>query len=43
MVRTSTTHPDELPTRAAGGGIDAGIWKSVLDPRLLDEIRLRPA
>ena len=42
MVLISTTHPDELPARAAGGSIDAVICKSVLDPRLLDEIWLRP-
>ncbi len=40
MVLISTTHPDELP-RAAGDCVDAVIWKSVLDPRLLDEIWLR--
>ncbi len=40
MVLISTTHPDELPPRAAGDSIDAVIWKSVLDPRLLDEIWL---
>jgi DNA-binding NarL/FixJ family response regulator len=41
MVLISTTHPDELPARAAGGCVEAVIWKSVLDPRLLDEIWLR--
>ena len=40
-VLISTTHPDELPLRAAGGCVDAVIWKSVLEPRLLDEIWLR--
>ena len=38
MVLISTTHPDELPPRAAGSCIDAVIWKSVLEPRLLDDI-----
>ena len=41
MVLISSTHPDELPPRASGGSIDAVIWKSVLDPRLLDEIWVR--
>ena len=41
MVLISTTHPDELPPRAAAGRVDAVIWKSVLEPRLLDEIWLR--
>ena len=40
MVLISTTHPDELPPRAAGDSVDAVIWKSVLDPRLLDEVWL---
>jgi len=41
MVLISTTHPDELPPRAAAGRVDAVVWKSVLEPRLLDEIWLR--
>jgi hypothetical protein len=41
MVLISTTHPDELPPRAAGDCVDAVIWKSVLAPRVLDEIWLR--
>ena len=41
MVLISTTHPDELPPRAAGSCVDAVIWKSELEPQLLDEIWLR--
>jgi DNA-binding NarL/FixJ family response regulator len=41
MILISTTHPDELPPRAAGSCVDAVIWKSVLEPRLLDEIWMR--
>ena len=40
MVLISTTHPEELPPRAAGSRVDAVIWKSVLAPQLLDEIWL---
>ena len=41
MVLISSTHPDELPPRASGASVDGVIWKSVLDPRLLDEIWIR--
>ena len=41
MVLISTMHPDELPPRAAGSRVDAVIWKSVLEPELLDDIWLR--
>lgn len=41
MVLISITHPDQLPPPASGGSIDAVIWKSALDPRLLDEIWVR--
>jgi DNA-binding NarL/FixJ family response regulator len=40
MVLISTTHPDELPSRAADSRVDAVIWKSELKPQLLDEIWL---
>jgi CheY-like chemotaxis protein len=39
VVLVSTTHPDELPRESASGF--AVIWKSVLGPRLLDEIWTR--
>ena len=42
IILISTTHPDELPPGASGRSIAAVIWKSVLHPRLLDEIWLRP-
>jgi two-component system, NarL family, invasion response regulator UvrY len=41
VVLISTVHPDELPLDLAYGGTDAVIWKSELEPRLLDEIWLR--
>jgi len=41
MVLISATHPDELAPRAADSRVDAVIWKSALEPRLLDEIWLR--
>jgi DNA-binding NarL/FixJ family response regulator len=37
----STTHPDELPAEAGECGADAVVWKSDLDPALLDEIWLQ--
>jgi len=41
VVLISTTHPDELPQHAVRGVADAVMWKSELEPRLLDEIWLR--
>ena len=41
MVLISTAHPDELRLEANDVCADAVIWKSELDPRLLDEIWLR--
>ena len=41
MVLISTTHPDDLPPRAAGKCVDAVIWKSELEPGLLDAIWAR--
>jgi DNA-binding NarL/FixJ family response regulator len=40
VVLVSTSHPDELPA-AAQASADALIWKSELQPMLLDEIWLR--
>jgi DNA-binding NarL/FixJ family response regulator len=41
VVLISTVHPDELPLDLAYGGTDAVIWKSELEPKLLDETWLR--
>jgi DNA-binding NarL/FixJ family response regulator len=41
VVLISTAHPDELPREAHEGVADAIIWKSELDPELLDEVWLR--
>jgi DNA-binding NarL/FixJ family response regulator len=41
VVLISTAHPDELPREAREGLADAIIWKSELDPELLDEVWLR--
>ena len=41
VVLTSTTHPDELPLRREDLGADAVIWKSDLQPALLDDLWLR--
>jgi DNA-binding NarL/FixJ family response regulator len=41
VVLISTTHPDELTTAILESGADALIWKSELNPRLLDEIWLQ--
>lgn len=41
VVLTSTTHPDEFPLRPEDVGADAVIWKSDLQPALLDELWLR--
>jgi CheY-like chemotaxis protein len=38
VVLTSTTHPSELPLSAGGIEADAVVWKSDLEPRLLDDI-----
>ena len=40
VILISTTHPDELPPDAGEGGVDAYIWKSELDPKLLDDLWL---
>ena len=40
VVLISTTHPDELPRDVEDCGADAVIWKSELQPQLLDEIWL---
>ena len=44
VVLISTTRPDELPPQAETVGADAIVWKSDLEPGLLDEIwsRSRP-
>ena len=39
IVLISTTHPDELPW--SGRSAAAVIWKSLLEPRMLDELWLR--
>ena len=41
VVLISTTHPDELPLEPDDTPADAIIWKSQLEPRLLDDIWLR--
>ena len=41
VVLISTTHPDELPLEPDDACADAVVWKSELDPRLLDDIWLR--
>ena len=41
VVLTSTTRPDELPLRVQDVGADAVIWKSDLEPALLDALWLR--
>jgi DNA-binding NarL/FixJ family response regulator len=41
VVLISAAHPDELPREAHEGVADAIIWKSELDPELLDEVWLR--
>lgn len=41
VVLTSTTHPSELPVTADDLEADAVVWKSDLEPRLLDDIWLR--
>ena len=38
VVLTSTTHPAELPVAADDLEADAVLWKSDLEPRLLDDI-----
>ena len=41
VVLTSTIHPGELPLRPEDLGADAVIWKSDLQPALLDDLWLR--
>lgn len=41
VVLISTTHPDELPFEPDDICADVVVWKSELDPRVLDEIWLR--
>jgi DNA-binding NarL/FixJ family response regulator len=41
VVLISTTHPDELPPGPSDRCADAVLWKSLLDPRVLDELWLR--
>ena len=41
VVLISTTHPDELPLQPDDTPRDAVVWKSQLEPRLLDDIWLR--
>ena len=41
VVLISTTHPDELPLQPDDTPADAVVWKSQLEPRLLDDIWLR--
>ena len=40
VVLISTVHPDELPLERHDSAADAVIWKSELEPKLLDEIWL---
>jgi two-component system invasion response regulator UvrY len=41
VVLISTARPDELPLETEEGFVDAVVWKSQLEPKLLDEIWLR--
>lgn len=41
VVLISTTHPDELPLQPDDTPADAVVWKSQLEPGLLDDIWLR--
>lgn len=41
VVLTSTTRPDDLPLEDDDRVADAVVWKSHLEPRLLEEIWLR--
>lgn len=41
VVLISTTHPDELPLEPDDVCADAVVWKSELDPRMLDNIWVR--
>ena len=41
IVLISTTHPEEIPLEPDDVLADAVVWKSELDPRLLDDIWLR--
>jgi two-component system, NarL family, invasion response regulator UvrY len=40
MVLISTTHPEEIPLKRCDAFIEAVVWKSVLAPKILDEIWL---
>mgnify|MGYP001089104399 CR=1 FL=1 len=41
IVLISATHPDELPVRSTDRFADAVLWKSSLDPKLLDALWLQ--
>ena len=41
VVLISTTHPEEIPLEPDDVLADTVVWKSELDPRLLDDIWLR--
>jgi two-component system invasion response regulator UvrY len=41
VVLISATHPSELPANVANSSADAVVWKSELEPRLLDDLWLR--
>jgi len=41
IVMISTTHPDEIPLTACSSFAAAVLWKSTLEPRVLDEIWLQ--
>jgi CheY-like chemotaxis protein len=41
VVLISTARPDELPLETEESFVDAVVWKSKLEPKLLDEIWLR--
>jgi len=41
IVMISTTHPDEIPFDACESFAASVLWKSTLDPSLLDEVWLR--
>jgi DNA-binding NarL/FixJ family response regulator len=43
VLLISSTHPDELPFGDDDGSVDAVIWKSDLDPQMLDDIWRRAA
>jgi DNA-binding NarL/FixJ family response regulator len=41
IVMISTTHPDEIPRKACDSFAGAVLWKSALEPTVLDEIWLQ--